>query len=361
MANKRDIAAFISGQVIFAFVFFMAIMLLLAVVIGKNRVVIFNFKRIQMRYATNIIFIILFVLGYKAHCYPQSTYHRIIFERFVRAREIIVDYKTNLTRLENTEEPSSLSASLPRESVLFLHIGESMRGDHAPMNGYYRNTMPRMMKEFKNGNLFSFKRCVSFADGTTYSIPGILMPVTIADRVARSSSFIPFLKKYDVKTSAFYSGVDLKNLMLWDVSKIIFLQNVMEKFSTPLLAHSLLPEIKEFFVSNSGNIFSLYQGEGSHNPFNNYDVEKFTIFEPVNFNLNKDYSTINAYDNCIVCTDDFCGEVVDALRGKNAVYIYVSDHGQTLGENGLYARGGSGGMTSRESRDVLCFIWVSDR
>ncbi|MCL1911016.1 MAG: sulfatase-like hydrolase/transferase [Leptospirales bacterium] len=360
LANKQDIAPFISGQVVFAFLFFMALMLLFAVALGKVRVDIFNFKRPRTRSAANIIFIALFVLGYKSYCYPQYTYY-MAFRYFWRAATGLAEYKTKMVRLENTEESSSLSAPLPRESVLFLHIGESLRGDHAPMNGYYRNTMPRMMKEFKSGNLFSFKRCVSFGTTTKFSLPGIFTPATIADPVIKSSSFIPFLNRHGVKTSVFYSKIELKNLMQWDVDKIIFAQAITEKFSSPLLAHSLLPEIKEFFVSNSGNIFSLYQGEGSHNPFSNYDVEKFTIFEPVNFSLNKDYSTANAYDNTIVCTDDFCGEIIDTLRNKNAVYIYVSDHGTPLGENGLWGRTGHDRMNGREFRDVLCFIWVSDR
>ncbi|MCL2025579.1 MAG: sulfatase-like hydrolase/transferase, partial [Leptospirales bacterium] len=111
---------------------------------------------------------------------------------------------------------------------------------------------------------------------------------------------------------------------------------------------------------NSGNIFALYQGEGSHQPYNLYDTEKFTVFAPVNFNLKKDQSTINAYDNTIVYTDYFWGEIMDALRGNNAAYIYASDHGTPLGERGLYGRTGHDNLNHREFRDIFCFIWVSD-
>ncbi|MCL2025578.1 MAG: sulfatase-like hydrolase/transferase [Leptospirales bacterium] len=360
MTGRQEAASFFTGQAVLSLVFFMAIMLLLAAALKNIRVNIFDFKRIRTRSIANTFFFVLLIFGHIFHWYPQRTYYKI-YEHFKQAQNSFLgEYKTKMIQLENTEEASSLSAPLPQESVLFLHIGESVRGDHAPMNGYYRNTMPRMMKELKRGNLFSFKRCISFSTSTKFSIPGILLPATIADPVMRSSSFIPFLKKHGVKTSSFYSQTVLGAIARADIGKIIFLQHIMEVFSSPLFAHSIIPDIREFIVSNPSNIFILYIGEGSHVPYNTYDIEKFTVFEPVNFRLNKNQSTINAYDNSIVCTDDFCGEILDSLRERNAVYIYVSDHGAPLGENGIYGRGGEDKMSGREFRDVLCFIWASD-
>ena len=45
---------------------------------------------------------------------------------------------------------------------------------------------------------------------------------------------------------------------------------------------------------------------------------------------------INSYDNTIVATDEFLHQIIDKLRDRNAIMVFVSDHGESLGENGVY-------------------------
>ena len=66
---------------------------------------------------------------------------------------------------------------------------------------------------------------------------------------------------------------------------------------------------------------------------------------------------INSYDNSILYTDFFLSSLISLLKNKNAFLIFVSDHAESLGENG---RLGHGAEFAPEQRDIPFMIWFSD-
>ena len=52
---------------------------------------------------------------------------------------------------------------------------------------------------------------------------------------------------------------------------------------------------------------------------------------------------VNAYDNAILYTDFFLSKVIELLKQNDDEFetamLYVSDHGESLGENGFYLHG----------------------
>lgn len=73
---------------------------------------------------------------------------------------------------------------------------------------------------------------------------------------------------------------------------------------------------------------------------------------------------VNAYDNTIAFTDHFLGQVIDLLDESEAalpVMIYASDHGESLGENGLYLHGAPYFMAPQEQTRVPMVMWLPDR
>lgn len=68
---------------------------------------------------------------------------------------------------------------------------------------------------------------------------------------------------------------------------------------------------------------------------------------------------INSYDNTIVFADSFLSKTINVLRDKNAILVYVSDHGEYLGEHGRYLHGQ--GTEDAEIRHVPMIWWASDR
>ncbi len=244
------------------------------------------------------------------------------------------------------------------EPIVVLHIGESSRADHAPFNGYNRNTMPFCLTEFKLGNLISFPTCVSFSNKTVLSVRGILSPSTVLDNAFRYPTFIPVLNQNGIETIGLFSRGGLGSDVHEKGSFLAF-KSLSRKVRTTDYSASLLPEIeKEFTEINSRERrFFLYYGEGSHSPRDHYDFKKFSKFTPNGHGNFHNKVGINNYDNTFVATDYFIGKFFDILRNENAIYIFVGDHGEMLGEGGMWGRP----FKQKEVRHVLFFIWASEK
>ena len=73
---------------------------------------------------------------------------------------------------------------------------------------------------------------------------------------------------------------------------------------------------------------------------------------------------MNAYDNSIAYTDHTLARLIDMLRTQDAevdsALIYVSDHGESLGEKGLYLHGAPYLLAPSEQTHVPMVLWLSD-
>jgi lipid A ethanolaminephosphotransferase len=73
---------------------------------------------------------------------------------------------------------------------------------------------------------------------------------------------------------------------------------------------------------------------------------------------------VNAYDNTIRYTDAVLAQTIDLLEASDRVIpalYYVSDHGESLGEGGLYLHGAPAFMAPEEQTHVPMVIWMSER
>jgi lipid A ethanolaminephosphotransferase len=107
---------------------------------------------------------------------------------------------------------------------------------------------------------------------------------------------------------------------------------------------------------------------GSHGPAYHTDVPQWAkeFFPECDLpNLrNCDRAAINnSYDNTILYSDYFVSRVIDELEKRSAEFdtamLYVSDHGESLGENGLYLHGFPYSMAPREQIEVPILFWAS--
>ncbi len=104
---------------------------------------------------------------------------------------------------------------------------------------------------------------------------------------------------------------------------------------------------------------------GSHGPayYKRYPkaFEKFTPTCKTNqFSKCSNEMINNAYDNTIVYTDYFLSQVI-ALLKKNQTHqsavLYMSDHGESLGEKGLYLHGMPYFIAPKEQTHVPSIAW----
>ena len=77
-----------------------------------------------------------------------------------------------------------------------------------------------------------------------------------------------------------------------------------------------------------------------------------------------DQEISNAYDNTILYADYFLSKVIGLLKRNSqesdTAMFYVSDHGESLGENGLYLHGMPYFMAPDEQIDVPALMWLND-
>lgn len=72
---------------------------------------------------------------------------------------------------------------------------------------------------------------------------------------------------------------------------------------------------------------------------------------------------MNAYDNTIVYTDYLIHSVIEILRGipqRRSCVIFVSDHGESLGEGNLYMHGVPILVAPKEQIEIPFIVWTSD-
>lgn len=108
---------------------------------------------------------------------------------------------------------------------------------------------------------------------------------------------------------------------------------------------------------------------GSHGPsyWLRYPAERELFFPACRTPELTECSTeeiVNAYDNTIAFTDWFLAQVIDLLDAQDRVtpaMFYVSDHGESLGEGGLYLHGTPYFMAPEDQTHVPMVIWMSKR
>jgi glucan phosphoethanolaminetransferase (alkaline phosphatase superfamily) len=73
---------------------------------------------------------------------------------------------------------------------------------------------------------------------------------------------------------------------------------------------------------------------------------------------------VNAYDNTIAYTDHVLSRQIEMLRAAadtiDGLLIYASDHGESLGEQGVYLHGMPYRFAPRVQKEVPMLLWVSD-
>ena len=106
----------------------------------------------------------------------------------------------------------------------------------------------------------------------------------------------------------------------------------------------------------------------NHGPtYSNNYPPKFEVFKPVCKTVEMAHANrnelLNAYDNSIVYTDYLIHMVIDLLKGmpdRRCCVLYMSDHGESLGENGLYMHGVPMVMAPKEQIEIPFLAWTND-
>jgi lipid A ethanolaminephosphotransferase len=248
-----------------------------------------------------------------------------------------------------------------QKSVVVLVIGESARSQNFSLYGYAKNTNPLLSK---TPNLYHFN-ANSVATYTTAGVKGILEHTQTDDLYEILPNYL-YRNNVEViwrTTNWGEPPIHIKNYQ----NREALMPNC--KGEACNYDEVLLAGLKEQITASKMNkILIILHTSTSHGPtYNQKYPPKFEVFKPVcnSVELSKCSQTelMNAYDNTIVYTDYILYNVIEnlkQLKDYNSTMIFVSDHGESLGEKNLYMHGLPLSIAPKEQYEIPFIVWMSD-
>lgn len=244
--------------------------------------------------------------------------------------------------------------------VCVLIIGESARRDHFSLYGYERQTNPFTAKDSVTALIAD-----AAATYTTAGVKAIL-------------SHEPSSKLYEILPNYMNrAGVDVT----WRTSNWGEPPVHIEKYHKVKDLKARYPEAddrydgilleglkEDILASDKAKTLVVIHTNTSHGPtyFKKYpsEFEEFTpVCTTVEMSKADTQELMNAYDNSIIYTDWLIHSVIETLKeipDVRSCMMYVSDHGESLGENNLYMHGVPMSMAPAEQVEIPFIVWDSD-
>lgn len=263
---------------------------------------------------------------------------------------------------------AELHGELPRVHVLI--IGETARAQNFSLDGYVRNTNPEL-QAIDNVLYSSASSC---GTATATSLPCMLTEggKDGFDRVDRQQQD----NLLDIAARAGYAvhwidnGNGCKTLCDRVDSRDVHLANVDSLCSeTACFDEILVHELKSLLTSVSSDTLVVMHPLGSHGPayFRRYP-EEYRRFLPdcrsQNFGDCSTEEIVNSYDNTILYTDHVIAAAIDALAAEsdriNPSLLYMSDHGESLGEHNLFLHGMPYNLAPETQKQVPMISWFGE-
>ena len=249
--------------------------------------------------------------------------------------------------------------------LIVLVFGESTRGDHFSINGYPKNTAPLLSGK---DNLYSFSNVTSCDTITLSSIRCMASPMKRSDsgRKVTQSSFGEVLRSLGFKTEIYSLQTLNEFYHYFGYDKLISKYAILNEQESGARDVSLLPYAKEVIENyTSGKKLLILHTLGSHQTYCDRLTAGQEVFKPAcqvaNVSQCSKEELTNAYDNTILAIDSFLSTLIDELSDKKAILVYVSDHGESLGENGNYFHGKPLDIAPKEQFSVPLIVWFSQK
>lgn len=247
------------------------------------------------------------------------------------------------------------------KSVVILVIGESARSQNFSLYGYDKNTNPYLSK---TENVFHFN-ATSSATYTTAGVKSILEHKNTGDLYEILPNYL-FRNNVEVIWRTNNWGEPPIHIDKYENREALMPNCKGEGCNYDEILLSGLKE--EILASKKNKILIVLHTSTSHGPtYSKKYPPRFETFKPVCNSVELGNCTqtelINAYDNTIVYTDYILHNVIEdlkQLKDYKSSMIFVSDHGESLGEKNLYMHGLPMSIAPKEQYEIPFIVWVSD-
>jgi len=254
--------------------------------------------------------------------------------------------------------------------LVIMVVGEAARADHFSLNGYGKETNPKLKQE----EIINYPLFYSCGTSTAESVPCMF------SRFGREA----FSYKKGV---SYENALDIlkhtgKVSLLWrdnnSDSKGVALRIPYQNYKTAknntlcdedeCRDEGMLIGLDQYISDQNGSdILIVLHQMGNHGPayYKRYPAS-FETFKPVcKTNQVEQCSReqiSNAYDNALRYTDNFLDKTITLLKHYDDRYqtamIYMADHGESLGENGVYLHGMPYFMAPDAQKHIGTILWL---
>ncbi|KIF80260.1 sulfatase domain-containing protein [Noviherbaspirillum autotrophicum] len=257
--------------------------------------------------------------------------------------------------------------------VVVMVIGESSRYDRWSLNGYARDTNPRLKKE---SNLVSLSNVITAVSATRLSVPVLVSRKPAMQSLQAGFSEKSFLtafkeagfKTYWLSNQMSFGQFDTPISVFAKEADVTQFLNIGGFTNNSSYDEILLASLRSAIDDAASKKLIVLHTLGSHWNYSHRYPKEYDKWQPSLFGVeNPAYTDLaikaqlnNSYDNSILYTDWFLSQVIDALKSSKrmATMMYVADHGQTL-YDGTCKLAFHGHNTQFEFH-VPALVWYSD-
>ncbi|MDR2549070.1 MAG: phosphoethanolamine--lipid A transferase [Desulfobulbus sp.] len=283
--------------------------------------------------------------------------------------------KKNYAATRAAVRPIGTDARIPATTggrkLVILVVGEAARADRFSLNGYARPTNPLLQQE----QVVSFANMYSSGTATAFSVPCMFSPYPREQcneqKAVATENLLDVLQRAGVHVLWRENNSDSKGVALRVPYQDFRRPGLNPMCEGECRDEGMLAGLQEYIdAQKQGDIAIVLHQMGNHGPayYKRYP-SGFDRFTPVCATNQLNECTTeevgNAYDNAILYTDAFLAKTIALLKKNDQRFetamIYMSDHGESLGEYGLYLHGLPYAMAPDSQKHVASIFWFDDR
>lgn len=235
-----------------------------------------------------------------------------------------------------------------RPAVVVFVVGETARAANFGLNGYTRQTTPQLAAV---PGLINFANVSSCGTSTAISVPCIFSDLGRADfsseKAKARDNLIDIVSRAGFEVQWFGNNTHCQGVCR-GVPEIRAVREEHPQFcigDNPCMDGAMLEKFKASLATLQGQRFVVLHMLGSHGPgYHLRHPPEFEKFVPAcretDFSKCPVEHIVNSYDNTVLYTDHVLASIIESLQAlgdrADTAMLYVSDHGESLGENGVF-------------------------
>ncbi len=286
-------------------------------------------------------------------------------------RAFIDNSRQPLQPIATVIAPATAGREHDKKRVVVFVLGETARAANFSLNGYPRETNPMLREQ----DILNFSNTQSCATSTADALPCIFSEMTREtydiDKAKQRENLLDLLTRAGIHVLWRDNNSGSKGIAdrvaFEDSTKLQ--RDGLCRDNNECFDEILLRNLQEIIDQTAGDLFLVLHQKGSHGPLYYRRVpDNFRKFTPEcrqdDVQKCSREEIVNSYDNTILYTDYLLAKTIDLLKSNadraDTALIYMSDHGESLGENGIYLHGAPYIIAPAEQTHIPFISWLSE-